>query len=62
MKPGYLSVDTWVALCEFMNTAIKYMYINAKMVSCKGSDIKNKAKNASVVFEEQEMQDKYNSI
>jgi len=34
------------------------MYINAKM----GNDIKNKAKNASVVFEERKMQNKYNSI
>ena len=36
------------------------MYINAKMD--KGNDIKHKAKNASVVFEEQKMQNKYNSI
>jgi len=33
-----------------------------KWTVVKGSDIKNKAKNASVVFEEQKMQNKYNSI
>jgi len=32
-----------------------------KWTVVKGSDIKNKAKNVSVVFEELKMQNKYNS-
>jgi len=37
------------------------MYVNAKMDSCMANDIKNKAKNAYVVFEERKMQNKYNT-
>jgi len=33
-----------------------------KWTVVKGNDIKNKAKNASVVFEEWKMQNKYSSI
>ena len=33
-----------------------------KWTVVKGDDIKNKAKNVSVVFEERKMQNKYNSI
>jgi len=38
------------------------MYINQKWTVVKGNDIKNKAKIASIVFEERKMQNKYNSI
>jgi len=38
------------------------MYINQKWTVVKGNDIKNKAKIASVVFEERKMQNKCNSI
>ena len=38
------------------------MYINQKWTIVKGNDIKNKAKIASIVFEEGKMQNKYNSI
>ena len=37
------------------------MYVNAKMDSCMANDIKTKAKNACVVFEERKMQNKYNT-
>jgi len=33
-----------------------------KWTVVKGNDVKNKAKNASVVSEERKMQNKYNSI
>jgi len=33
-----------------------------KRTVIKGNDIKNKAKNASVVFEERKMENMYNSI
>jgi len=38
------------------------MCINAKMDTCKGIDIKNKAKNVYVESEEWKMDKKYNSI
>jgi len=44
-----------------MTSNIK-MYINAKWTVVKENNIKNTAKNASVVFEEWKMQNKYNSI